>query len=103
MKTILELIGRVDKQDASFITRQRSFKYLGELMKENVPEDKIDFRFEMMLSDSRLRRVLLHSLEFNPYFRYSARNLLKSSYFDDVRDLELEKDPIRKVELPFDS
>ena len=72
-------------------------------MLKNVPKDKIDFKSELEFSDSRLRRVLSHSLEFNPYFRYSARNLLKSSYFDDVRDLELEKDPIGKVELPFDS
>jgi len=47
--------------------------------------------------------MLSHSLEFNPYFRYPAKNLLKSSYFDNVRDPELEKDPICKVELPFDS
>jgi len=47
--------------------------------------------------------MLSHSLEFNPYFRYPAKNLIQSSYFDDVRDLELEKNPIGKVELPFDA
>ena len=102
LKTILGLMGRVNEQDMSFITSKDSILYLKSLMKENVPKDKIDFKCEMEFSDSRLCRVLSHSLEFNPYFRYPAKSLLKSSYFDDVRDPELEKNPIGKVELPFE-
>jgi len=39
-------------------------------------------------------------LEFNPYFRKAAKNLLKCSYFDDIRDPALEKDAEFTITLP---
>jgi hypothetical protein len=41
-------------------------------------------------------------LEFNPYFRWSAHECLKSSYFDKVRNLNLEKHPKGKLLLDVD-
>ncbi len=41
-------------------------------------------------------------LEFNPYFRRSAAELLKSPVFDDIRDPSMEQAAPRKLELRAD-
>jgi hypothetical protein len=41
-------------------------------------------------------------LEFNPYFRWSAYECLKSSYFDKVRNSHQEKHPKGKILLEID-
>ena len=41
-------------------------------------------------------------LEFNPHFRWSAKECLKSPFFDDVRIIKLEKRSKLKIELDFD-
>ena len=41
-------------------------------------------------------------LEFNPHFRWSAKECLKSPYFDEVRIIKLEKRSKFKIELDFD-
>jgi hypothetical protein len=42
-------------------------------------------------------------LEFNPYFRQSAREVIKSKLFDDVRIIENEKQSSEKIKLMVDA
>lgn len=42
-------------------------------------------------------------LEFNPYLRPSAKELLSLKYFDDVRDDELENSSPFKLNLEVDT
>ena len=64
-----------------------------EYVEERVDFDngKIDFSKEYTLTDKRLVRVLSKLLEFNPYFRRSASQLLKSSIFDSFRQPHFEE------------
>lgn len=41
-------------------------------------------------------------LEFNPHLRWSAKECLKSHYFDDVRIPQLEKKSKHKITLNLD-
>ena len=41
-------------------------------------------------------------LEFNPYYRWSASECLKSKYFDDIRNPELEESSSKKIMLDVD-
>lgn len=43
------------------------------------------------IKDPALKDILESMLQFNPYFRPSAKELLKHSYFDDIRSAEFEK------------
>lgn len=46
--------------------------------------------------------LLTKMLEFNPYFRPSARQLLSSPLFDTFRVPEIEKIPNSKIKMKFD-
>lgn len=41
-------------------------------------------------------------LEINPYFRFSARELLKNPFFDDIRIVDNERQAPEKIKLPID-
>ena len=41
-------------------------------------------------------------LEFNPYFRNSAREIIKNKFFDDIRVIANEKRAINKLKLIVD-
>lgn len=41
-------------------------------------------------------------LEFNPYFRWTAQECLKSTYFDNIRNPVLEKHAKGKIMLEVD-
>ena len=42
-------------------------------------------------------------MEFNPFFRQSARELLKNAYFDDIRILKNEMHAPFKLKLDIDA
>ena len=42
-------------------------------------------------------------LEFNHYFRPSAKQLLKNKIFDSIRDLSFEIAPLHKIKLNIDT
>jgi len=42
-------------------------------------------------------------MQFNPYFRWTPSELLKLSYFNDLRIPELEKSAPQKLKLEVDS
>ena len=46
--------------------------------------------------------MLSGTTEFNPYFRFSARELIKNKYFEDIRITKIEKPSSSKVMLEVD-
>lgn len=52
--------------------------------------------------DPRLIEMVNKLLEFNPYFRWTAHECLKSSYFDNIRNHNTEKHPKKKIMLEVD-
>ena len=57
--------------------------------------------FEGMHADWKM--LLANMLEFNPYFRQSARELLKNPLFDNIRIIENEKQSVDKLKLQIDA
>ena len=43
--------------------------------------------------------ILKGMLEFNPYFRLTAREILKNKIFDDIRINEIEQSAPYKIKL----
>ena len=52
--------------------------------------------------DPDLLHLLKGLTEFNPFFRFSAREAMKSKYFDDIRIPKIEKACSSKVQLKVD-
>ena len=52
--------------------------------------------------NEEMRNMLLSLLEFNPYFRSSAREVLKNAIFDDIRITENERQAPQKLKLIVD-
>jgi serine/threonine protein kinase len=49
------------------------------------------------------QKLITQMLQFNPYFRHSSRELLKSPLFDDIRIIENEKQQVEKLKLVIDA
>ena len=64
---------------------------------------KIQFENEYCESDERLVKIVKCMYQFNPHFRVPASRLLKSSFFDDIRDPELEKPAPKPVVVEVDA
>ncbi len=62
--------------------------------------EKVDFRQEFELTDSKITRILQNLLEFNFHFRQSPEVI--DSIFDDVRDPLMEWPCFQKLELEVD-
>ena len=52
--------------------------------------------------DPRLVEIVNKLLEFNPYFRWTGQECIKSTYFDNIRNSNLEKHPKGKIMLEVD-
>ena len=52
--------------------------------------------------DERLMTIFEQMLQFNPYFRYPAEELLKSSIFDEIRNPEMEKPAPYRIDTSID-
>ena len=89
LSVILKSYGEITAKDASFITAEEAFQHVEDRVDFNI--GKINFEKEYEASDFRLARILKNILEFNPYFRKPASELLRSSLFDGIRNPELEE------------
>ena len=65
-------------------------------------EDSINFTYEFELTHKGISEIVQSLLEFNPFFRASAKEILKNPLFDSVRDPQFEKRAKRKIELKVD-
>ena len=52
--------------------------------------------------DPRLTNIMTNMLEFNPYFRTTPLNLLKSSLFDSIRDPQREERASKTIKVSYD-
>ena len=67
---------------------------------QNLP--KIQFQMEFPQTAPEVVQTLHSMLEFNPFFRKSAGELLSSKVFAGVRSKEMEKPASEKIELDID-
>mmetsp|Transcript_34686 Transcript_34686/g.53173 ORF Transcript_34686/g.53173 Transcript_34686/m.53173 type:complete len:96 (+) Transcript_34686:1095-1382(+) len=64
--------------------------------------EKIKFDLEFPGVQPELTKLLEQCLEFNPYFRSSAEELLKNKIFDKIRDVKMEAPASSPCVLPID-
>lgn len=81
LNIIIQMIGGIDKQDASFITDKKAIKYIKSLnIKSKMKVSKL---FPNV--DSHLLDLMKRMLEFNPYLRITAEEALQNKVFDRIR------------------
>jgi len=88
LKVILDILGDQTSEDLSFVTDASALDYIRTLKSNNC---KIQFKKEFPFTTPQVLDVLENMLEFNPYFRQSAGDLLKNKVFDCIRRPELEQ------------
>jgi mitogen-activated protein kinase 1/3 len=94
MKLILKYLGKQSEEDLSFMTDDPAIVYVQEMGKTMKP-----FKSE---SNSDLGKLKDDMLKFNPFFRVSASEVLKSSIFDTFRISKNERSAKQKVLLEID-
>ena len=75
------------EENISFVTEDSHIGYL-KSMKEKHKIITLEERYPN--ASKQLLEILEKMLSFNPYFRPSAKTLLKDSYFDDIRIKNIE-------------
>jgi len=94
IKLICEVMGKPSEEDLSFITRKSAYEY----MKYQANNAK-DCQLRMLLPHIKEDEydLLRKMLEFNPKKRISAKDALKHTYFDEVRDLKTEVEATKEI------
>ena len=97
---INDLIGRLDHQDLSFITKQEVQQYQKNLLSKNQKNQRIPSMYPY--THQSLLHILETLLEFNPHFRVQSKEVLKNKIFDSVRVPLLEKPAPLKIKVEND-
>ena len=69
-------------------------------MQKNLP--KIDYEKEFQFTDPLILKILEKMLDFNPFFRKEAGDLLKNKVFDEIRNPKKEKPASEKIIMDID-
>lgn len=101
MKLIMRLIGVPDANDLSFLTDEPAIQYIKEVS-TNCQAQDLYVKFKECKS-KELIKLLTQLLMFNPFYRCSASEALKSSIFDKIRDPKKEKSSHHKISLDVDA
>ena len=98
----MKTLGKLKSADLSFISDARAHQYASELQSK---DKKISFSKEFPLTNTYITEVLQKMLEFNPYFRSNAKELLAHKIFDSCRSEYpgCELDAEWKIELECDA
>lgn len=101
LQVVLKCIGRQDHQDLSFITEDSATTYVGV---SQVDLKKIKFEQEYPYTSKETTSILYSMLEFNPYFRKPASQLLKEGAFEShlQTNPKLGNEAPEKIILDFD-
>lgn len=99
---LLDNLGKSNEEDMSFIAATKSKDYVQRLNQAAPYKEEAPLHQLLNIKNSTLRDILRPMVEINPYFRPSARELLKADYFDDVRIPEFEKSCTTKMSLEID-
>ena len=102
-RVILDNLGRCSKEDMSFIENENGHDYVKQLNREALPKKDAPLHLLLNLKDSDFSAFVKPMLEVNPYFRPTAKELLKCKYFDDVRVPAYEHSSRLKLSLELDS
>ena len=99
MIKIIRKLGKLAAEDTSFITDAAALEYC-ESLQPAAPKDGLG---ELARNCSQDLTLILKSLlEFNPFFRSTAKECLKSPIFDKIRVPALEEDAPFKIFLDID-
>ena len=88
LKFITRTIGTPSSPDRSFISGSEAQEYLN-LVCEHRHHNKLDKLFPSAPAESLA--LLNGLLEFNPFYRLSAKDALQSPLFDNIRQRHFEK------------
>lgn len=99
LKMILEILGDQNSEDTSFVSDQSALDYIHTLRPDTC---KIEFKKEFPFTTPEILDILQSMLEFNPKFRGSASQLLKSKVFDKIRKPEMEVAAPFQIKLAVD-
>ena len=72
-----------NKTDLSFVNSDEHISYVENTLKQT--KHRSDLNSKLSLSSPDLVDLLKQMLEINPFFRSSAKKLLKHKVFDDIR------------------
>ena len=89
--TILNIYGIPNSSDLNFLNDQRAEDYVKEISKNKT---KTDIKIKLPAANKYALDLLKKLLVFNPYYRITAKEALKSPYFDEVRNKSQE------IEMP---
>ena len=96
---ILKVLGSTTEDDLSFLADKNAYDYVCKIEKSMKFKPKLLSLFPN--ADPEILRVLRGLLEFNPHLRMSAKDALKSKYFDNIRHPEAEKACAKKIKQPY--
>ena len=101
LQVILQCLGRQDHKDLSFITLESATVFIDTAQ---VDSKKIKFEQEYPYTSQDITNILHSMLEFNPYFRKPASQLLKQDMFKSHHEKEQNfgHDAPEKITLDFD-
>ena len=96
---ILQRFEKIDTdKDLCFLTDDNQWSYAMKAIETSKIQDRTTLAERFEDSDPDLVRILQQMLEFNPYFRPTAAQLIESKVFDKVRVPKNEKlDPISSL------
>ena len=79
------MVGPLNSADLSFISDEHADHYVRQLQHSSQNKNsKLQKLFPE--TDPELLKILYGLLEFNPYFRLTSKEALKSKIFDEFRD-----------------
>jgi len=90
MRIIINKLGKLSSIDLSFVQTRDALDYIKSMQKNINTHTNNYLDLVPRLSES-FKQMMMSMLEFNPYFRSSARELLKHPVFDDIRIFDNEK------------
>ena len=93
------MIGTPSEADMSFITDTKALQYI---LKFN-PKAPEDLRRRYPDGSDDALRILRSMLQFNPFTRPSADQLLNDPYFDEVRKFSQAFDSQEQVSFDFEN
>lgn len=103
LQVIIQNLDDINEDDFSFITQKEVKGHVQKLL-QGKAYDCQNYKNTLKCVDisQEMREILDSLLQFNPYFRLSASELLENQYFDDIRNIKQEKSTKLKINLEVD-
>jgi len=102
LKLTVKRLGKLTPVDLSFVQTKDAFDYFKSLMKD-IEDEPNNYLNDLNNTSPDMKDILTSMLEFNPFFRSSAREILKHKIFDDIRIHENERQAPQKLKLEVDA